>query len=191
MGWLFGLLAVVAILVLWLLARSPHYSRIFGDDHVAEFARGISDIKPVVLANIDDEDAGKVSILLPGDPRTIRTSAGLFAIYTIGKRGGIYQHHHLSLRDTQGYTAAAVGTTFLVLAALVLGVEPKTLRIERSENAVYHAEFELDEDGQRAFAGRPPRSVTKDNARALHVEAMKARDLLGFEHIATGIRLHR
>ena len=190
MGWLFGLLAVVAILVLWLLARSPHYSRIFGDDHVVEFARGISDIKPVVLANIDDEDAGVVSILLPGDARTFRTSAGLFAIYTIGKRGGTYQHH-LSLRDTQGYTAAAVGTTFLVLAALVLGVEPVALRIGRSENAVYHAEFELDEDGQRAFAGRPPRSVTKDDARALHVEAMKARDLLGFEHIATGIRFHR
>ena len=190
MGWLCGLLAVVAVVALWLLARSPHYSRIFSDDHVVEFSRALSDMKPALLAHIDDEDAGEVLLLLPGDLRTMQTSPGLFAAYTITKRGGRYAHH-FSLRDRQGYTAAAVGTTFGIIAALVLGVDPKTLRVGRSENTVYHVEFELDEDQQRAFAERPPREVTRENARALHDEAIKARDLFGFEHITTGLRFAR
>jgi hypothetical protein len=190
MGWTIGLVAAVVVVVLWFLVRSPHYARIFSDDHVVEFARPVADLKPAVLANIDDEDAGQFSILLPGDPRTMRTSAGLFAMYTIGKRGGRYQHH-FSVRDTEGYTAAAVGTTFGVLAPMVFGIDPTILHIERSENAVYHVEYELDEARQRAFAERPPLAVTKESARALQNEAMKVRDRLGFEHVATGVRFIR
>jgi hypothetical protein len=189
MGWILGLfclIAAVAVVGGWIRSRGMHYGRMFDDDHFVEFARALAAIKPVVLDNVEDPEAGRVSLPTPADPRTLRTSGDLFLYYTITRQGGRYEHHY-SLRDTRGYTAGAVGQGFGVFAALVLGVDPSLLTIERSENTVFHVEFVLDEKQQRAFADRPPLGVTNDNVAALKRQAFDVGRRVGFKHTKIGI----
>ena len=166
-----GAVVLVAV-VLYVVSRSRHYGKLYSPAHVAEFCQGIGRLKPVVLERIESEDSLRGTPLTPEDPRILRTSGGLLLVYTISADGGVYRHH-FSIQDLQGYTAGAVGQTFLVLTAMVLGHDVAALGLERSERAIYHAEIELDEAGQRAFAERPPTAVTEANAGELWAEAMR------------------
>lgn len=191
MGWTCVVVAAAVCvlgLVLYVLGRSPHYTKMFSDEHVVEFAEAVARLKSVALERIEEFD--KPRLPDPNDPRRFRTSGGIFLLYTITREGGNYLHHY-SLRDDQGYTAQAVGRTFAILAAMVLGVDPMTIRIERSENAVFHAEFTLDEAGQCAFTDRPPLTVTKEQARRLQDEAIKAHRHVSFGRMKTGVRYRR
>jgi hypothetical protein len=165
----------LAAIVWWILSRSRAYSRFFSDAHFLEVARGIPRIKAAALDRIlaPNEDAA----LSPDDSRALVTSAGLAFFYTIQYIGDRFIHHY-SVSEAGRITTAALGETYTLFVAKLLGVPFGALKLEIGRYAVRHAEFILSNAEQSAFVARATPEVSAEDVKTLRRELMEARERL-------------
>jgi hypothetical protein len=164
---LLGLGALV--IALWLGLRARRYTRVFSDEHWREVARGMAGVKAAALARIirieGDEPNTK------DDPRVLTTSAGLAIIYTVSERAGRFVHH-CSISAIGGPTTHALGGTFTIYVAKLLGLPFAELRCEVAESTVHHAELSLDAAEHVALVAAPVPDVSLIDITALRREAL-------------------
>jgi hypothetical protein len=178
------LLAVVALVC---VPRVRLYRRLFADSHLMEYAHGLAALKQAALREIIAGEAG--AIQSPDDARILRTSAGLVLVYTVSTGTPGTYVHHASVSLAGGVTAHAVGATFILLWARLLGVEYSRLALQVWPSTVHHAEFVLDAEEQSRFAERPVTAATAEWLQAFQTECASARQNLRFEPVAHRVEL--
>lgn len=172
-----------ALFLYWMHTKAKLYNSLFADEHFVEFGRGV--VK-AVAASIDllDRDTGDSPS--PDDPRNILTDAGMLFYYTIAEEGGVFEHHY-SISIAGRYTPHAVGGTFAVFAAHLLGVSPEQLSLGISQHNVYHTVFRLTEEEQRVFLSREIQVPDLGSIDEIRAECMKVRDQLTFERFSVDL----
>lgn len=165
-GRIFAGLAVTS-LITWIVYRSATYRRIFADAHFVEVAQGIVRLKAAALSRVivSDED----EVRSPTDLRTLITSAGLVLVYTIRRMDNMFVHH-CSISLAGGYTAHAVGESFTLFVAKLLGVPFEQLALGVGRSTVHHAEFHLSEGAEATFAARSVPEVSPAVIKAFRNE---------------------
>ncbi|HEY6258226.1 MAG TPA: hypothetical protein VIY51_20785 [Xanthobacteraceae bacterium] len=166
----------VAGVVWWSTTRLSLYRRLFAVPHLMQFAQGIPALKQAAMRGLIASDAAAVEP--SDDARILRTSAGLALVYTISKRAGGSYVHHASVSIPGRVTAHAVGETFVLLWAKLLGVEYARLTLQVSPTSVHHAEFVLDAHEQSAFAQRAVEAPAVEWLQTFQAECEKARQSL-------------
>jgi thiamine pyrophosphate-dependent acetolactate synthase large subunit-like protein len=131
-------------------------------------------VKPLA---VNLADVGEEKFALEDDPRAFVTRAGIVIYYTISRNDNLYSHH-FSLTDRYGITAHAVGATLVVYIGLLLNIPPDILTVERSEQQVFHASFDLTEAEQAMFVASPLQTPTLAKVRAMLEECREARHTL-------------
>jgi hypothetical protein len=138
---------------------------------MTEFGHGLAALKKAAMRAVGDGgDAPS-----PDDARILRTAAGLALLYTISMKAPGTYVHHASVSIPGRVTARAVGETFILLWAKLLGVAYQRLALEVSPTTVHHAEFVLDENEQASFAQRPVQTPTVELLQAFQSECAAAR----------------
>jgi hypothetical protein len=174
MWWLLAGFALVA--VWWIVSRLRSYQRLFADSHLMEFGQALPAMKQAAMQHVTA--GGERDPPPPGDGRAMLTSAGLVFVYTVRiDPAGTYVHHG-SVSIPGRVTAHAVGETFILLWARLLGVGYDRLVLEVSPATVHHAEFVLDENEQAAFERRPAETPTADMLKAFQAECLTVRQNL-------------
>lgn len=174
MTWIFIAL-LAASFVAWGATR---YRRIFADRHFAEVARNVAQVKAAALEHGDGEYRP------PDDPRARVTTAGLAMVYSISQRDDRFIHHY-SVSIAGRPTPHGVGEPFTLFVAQLLGVPFDLLALSSSETStVHHAEFQLSQSEQLAFASQPIPEVTKTGIKAFLTEFHAARKDLHWMRVA-------
>jgi hypothetical protein len=168
--WFFVALLVLAGMVL--VSRASMYGRLFGDEHFVEIGRRVSGLKAAALARVIDSDAEPD---VQNDPRILKTPLGLAIVYTIKKRETEFVHH-CSVGATRSATAHAVGETFLLFVAKVLGLPIEKMTFEIADSTVHHAEAVVSEAEHAALAAALVVDVSMANVAELRRAAMETRD---------------
>jgi hypothetical protein len=169
--WLFVSLLVVFGLVV--ASRARMYGRLFGDEHWLEIGRGIAGTKAAALGRVIETDGD--APVSRGDPRIIATSSGLVIVYTVQKREADFVHH-CSVGTRGGATAHAVGSTFVVLVAKLLGLPTEKTTYQIADSTIHHAEAVVDEAEHLALAAAPVPEVSAGNVAELRRDVMEARE---------------
>jgi hypothetical protein len=181
-GWICAGLAGVALVafLLWTISRSRLYWRLFSDEHFQEVAAGVARLKAAALEKVVVSPADEISS--PEDPRVRISKSGLVVVYTVRQAAEKFIHH-FSVSVGGGYTARAVGGTFLLFVTRLLEVpfEKSALGVGRS--TVHHGEFHLDAAEQTAFAGKPVRSVSLAEINDLRGELLEASKRLPWQQV--------
>ena len=177
MSWLLTLLAIAAAsLVWWIVRRLFWYRRLFAVPHLMEVGQGLAGVKQTAMRDMIASEAKGVES--PDDARILRTSAGLVLLYTIGQGAPGTYVHHASISIPGRPTAHAVGETFILLWAKLLGIEYGRLALDVSPMTVHHAEFVFNEQEQSEFAQRPIEAPTAEWLQAFLAECTTARQNL-------------
>lgn len=183
MVWVMSAVGVVLFLgmmvvVLMMIVKGPGYRRIFAARHFVEFGG-------LVAA------AGKAGCTLMNEPpiepanedgRLVVSSAGLVFVYSVDEEAGEYVHR-LSVSIAGKYTPHALGGTFTVFAAQVLGLDPTKGKVGISPNRVHHAEFLLQRAEQAEFERRTPTVPKEEQVSVIHKECGELRDRLDWAKI--------
>jgi hypothetical protein len=175
----------VAGLAWWIMSRRSLYRTLFSDPHLMEFGQGLAARKAAALRDVIGMSGGEIQS--PDDPRILRTSAGLALVYTVSIREPATYVHHASISMPGRVTAHAVGETFILLWARLLGIEYERLALQVSPTSVHHAEFVLDENEQSSFAQRPVEAPTVALLQAFHAESARARQGLRWDRSLAAI----
>lgn len=173
----------VAALVGWIVFRLCKYRRLYADEHYLEIAREVARLKVVALDRIvaPDEDEPPS----PTDPRALVTGAGLALFYTVWRIEDRFVHHY-SVSVAGDYTAHAVGETFTLFVAKLLGVPFEALALEVWPSTVHHAEFHLSAAEQSEFAERAVPKVSLAEIKSFRSEWMEAREHLRWHKLEKG-----
>ena len=178
-GWVCAGIAVAA-LVGWIVFRGAAYRRLFADGHFLEVAKGVSRIKAAALDKVIVSGVNEVR--LPDDSRALVTSAGLALLYTIRRVEDRFVHHY-SVSAAGGYTAHAVGETFVLFVAKLLGVPFESLALGVGRSTVYHAEFQFSTVEQSEFAVRVVPEVSLAAVAAFRSAWVEARKQLQWQQL--------
>jgi hypothetical protein len=181
-GWLCAGSAIVA-LIGWILSRGGLYRRLFADAHFVEVARGVDRLKDAALERVIVSDEDEVAS--PADRRTLVTSAGLALLYTVRAVEGRFVHHY-SVSVAGRYTAHAVGETFTLFVAKLLGLPFEALALGVGRSTVHHAEFRLSAGEQAEFAARPVPVVSAAEVAVFRSEWVEASKRLRWERLEVG-----
>jgi len=174
MSWLLTLLAIAAAsLVWWIVRRLFWYRRLFAVPHLMEVGQGLAAVKRAATRDMIASEANGVDS--PDDTRILRTSAGFVLLYTISKGAPGTYVHHASVSIPGHPTAHAVGDTFILLWAKLLGIEYWRLVLDVSPMTVHHAEFVLNEQEQSDFTQRLVEAATAEWMQAFLAECATAR----------------
>lgn len=177
MLWLLACLAIAAAgLVSWIALRLSWYRRLFAAPHLMQFAQGLAAVKQAAMRDMIASDGD--SVQPPDDARILRTSAGLALLYTVSPGAAGTYVHHASVSIPGHPTAHAVGETFILLWARLLGVEYERLALDVSPMTVHHAGFVLSEHEQSELAQRPVETPTAEWLQAFLAECASARQSL-------------
>jgi hypothetical protein len=183
--WL-GLGFAITGLVWWIGSRLSAYRRLFADRHLMEVAQRLAALKQAALRDIIAADGR--DIRAPDHPSILHTSAGLVLLYTVSCRPpGIFVHH-ASVSIPGRVTAHAVGETFILLWARMLGIGYERLTLSVSPTTVHHAEFVLDEREQADFVSRPVETPTIELLQTFQAECLSIRPGLNRSRGATDTR---
>ncbi len=181
-GWVCAGL-VVAALVAWVVYRAAVYRRLFADEHFLEVARGLGRVKTAALDGVTA--AGEEAVPSPADLNVLVTRAGLAVLYTVRQAEGEFVHHY-SVSVVGGYTAHAVGETFVLFVAKLLGVPFGSLALGVGRSTVHHAEFRLSAAEQAEFAARPVPEVSPAEVTAFRQEWAEASKQLRWQRLEAG-----
>jgi hypothetical protein len=162
----------VLLIALWLSSRARRYARLFADPHLLEIGRGLARVKAAALAHVIRDERDEP--MARDDPRILATSAGLAIVYTVSERELGFVHH-CSVSVIGGPTAHAVGGTFVLFVAKLLGLTPAELRCSVAASTVHHAELSLDAARHAALAARPVPELGPAALAALRRGALEAR----------------
>ena len=165
----------IAVIFLWIVSRIRAYRRFFADTHFLEVSQGVPRLKAAALDRIiaPNEDQAPS----PSDPRALVTSAGLAFFYTIHRVENRFVHHY-SVSEAGRITAAALGETYTLFVAKLLGVPFGTLKLEMGQSAIRHAEFILSDAEQSEFAARATLEISAAEVKAFSRECMEVREHL-------------
>lgn len=181
-GWVIvGLL--VAAFVGWIAFRWYVYRRLFADRNFLEVATGVARLKVAALDKVIVSHEDEVKS--PADPRALVTSAGLVLIYTVWRVEDRFVHHY-SVSVDGGITAHAIGETFVLFVAKLLGVPFEKLALGVGQTTVHHAQFDLSISEQTQFAEFPVPEVSKAGVKAFLTEGMEARKHLQWQRSDAG-----
>jgi len=86
--------------------------------------------------------------------------------------------HYYSVSEVGRITAAALGETYALFVAKLLGVPFEALKLEMGQSAIRHAEFILSDAEQSEFAARETLEISTAEVNAFSHECMKAREHL-------------
>jgi hypothetical protein len=159
---LWVLLGVVLFLTVFGYQRWKSMAPLFTDQHVAEVAASLPDLKRRALAAEGGE---------PGDPPSVQT-AQLSLAYSISRDGADWVHH-LSVSNPIT-PARAAGAFFLGLARGLLRLEAYPLTAFVSQRQVFHLVVRLSDDQQRAFAALAVEPKSAEDLRAIAVAGRSA-----------------
>jgi hypothetical protein len=173
----------IAGFVWWIVSALSSYRRLFADRHLVEFSQGLAAVKQAALRNIAPADGGDIQSA--DDARILRTSADLALLYTATIRSPGRYVHHASVSIPGRVTAHAVGATYILLWARLLGVGYERLSLGVSPATVHHAEFELNEEEQADFVQRTVDVPTAEWLQAFRAECLAARESLTWNPIAS------
>ncbi|MFO0726102.1 MAG: hypothetical protein U1E65_20130 [Myxococcota bacterium] len=176
--------AVSALVVgVWLYRRhsgAPSYAQILSPAHVLELGGILPGIKAAALAEIELGDSPAEKQVREVEPRRAITSAGLRILYTITSVQDRFIHHYsLSVGE---YTPHAVGRTFALVVARLLGLDAAKLEVARSSNSIWHIVFELSAEEQQGFGARAPLAVNAEEAEAIFAESFRDGHKLDLDH---------
>jgi hypothetical protein len=178
-------LAGPALGAVWLIvSRVLRYEKLFGIPHVMQFAQALPALKQAAMRQVMTGSDGVAPS--PGDDRRLQTSAGLAFVYTVSLDPDGRYVHHASASLPGRVTAHAVGETFILLWARLLGVDYGRLVLQVSPATVHHAEFVLDDGEQADFAARPVETPSTDMLKAIAAECLRARQDLHRRPAVTG-----
>lgn len=158
-GWVivgFGVVSAVA----FVRSRTRRYRRLFADEHFFEIAHACPRLKAAALERpiIDEQDMPRT----PDDPRALVTRAGLAIVYTVRPQESELVHH-CSVSVPGGYTAHAVGATFVVFLAKLIGLPIEKSSFVIGSSTVHHLDASLSpEDHARVVAHAVP-EVSESN----------------------------
>jgi hypothetical protein len=166
---------VIAVIFLWVVSRIRAYRRFFADAHFLEVSQVVRRLKAAALDRIiaPNEDQA----LSPSDPRALVTSAGLAFFYTIHHVENRFVHHY-SVSEVGRITAAALGETYALFVAKLLGVPFEALKLEMGQSAIRHVEFILSDAEQSEFAARETLEISAAEVKAFSRECMDVREHL-------------
>jgi hypothetical protein len=177
MMWFLACLAIAAVgLISWIMLRLSWYRRLFAVPHLMEFSQGLAAVKRAAMRDMIVSD--EKGVQPPDDARILRTSAGLALLYTVSLGAAGTYVHHASVSVPGRPTAHAVGETFILLWAKLLGVEYGRLALDVSPMTVHHAEFVLNEREQSELAQRPVEMPTAEWLQVFLAECTAARQSL-------------
>jgi hypothetical protein len=185
-GWLWAGVLVALILVsiaIWIYFRGQTYRRIFADSHFAEVARGVARVKSAAVERIILCE--KDEMQSPSDPRILVTAAGLALVYSVRRVDDNYVHHY-SVSVSGGYTAHAVGETFVLFIAKLLSVPSERLALGIGRSTIHHAEFQFSQTEQFAFAALPIPDVSIEEIAAFREEWLEIRKELKWQRLEAG-----
>lgn len=170
-GWIvLGL--VTAAVVAFLLLRAGSYRRLFADEHFIAIGHGAKGLKAAAVARVirtDDDLPASTS-----DPRILTTPAGLAIVYTVQEKGSRFLHH-CSVSVAEGYTAHAVGGTFVVFVMKLVGLPIERSQFEIGASTVHHGEATLDPAEHDELVRAPTTDVSTSNVAELRNAAFDAR----------------
>lgn len=165
MGWFWLIVGIaVAVVIGLILSRGGVYRRVFAHEHLLEVARAVVGLKAAVLSKIIVGQENEV--VSRDDPRVLMTSERLVVFYTIERFAGDRYVHHYSISLAGSYTAHAVGESYVLFVAKLLGIPAESLGLAVGKSTVHHAEFELSAAEQSQFASRPVRRMTSADVAA-------------------------
>jgi hypothetical protein len=177
----FGLGLVVAVLTAMLVSRGRAYRRLFADEHFLEIARAAHGLKAAAIAEPIDVHGAPPNV--PGDARFLLTTAGLAVVYTVVKEEQAFIHH-LSVSNSNGITANAVGATFVAYVARLVGLPLSKMTFEVGVSTVHHGEVRLDAAEHEALGALPIPEVSPANVAELWRAAMGARSQMSWKRPA-------
>ena len=173
----------IAGFVWWIVSRLSSYRRLFADRHLVEFSQGLAAVKQAALQDIAPANGGDIQSA--DDSRILRTSVDLALLYTVTIRSPGRYVHHASVSIPGGVTAHAVGATFTLLWARLLGVGYERLSLGVSPATVHHAEFELNEAEQADCVQRAVDVPTAEWIQAFRAECLMAKESLTWNPITS------
>src|SRR5262249_45910610 len=147
-------------LALVVVSRAKTYRRLFGDDHFLEIAKAAARLKAAGVEQLTQTDSDLPSS--SDDPRILLTSAGLAIVYTVRQEEAAFRHH-CSVGVQRGITANAVGGTFLMYVARLLGLPIERMQFEIGKSTVHHGEVVLDAAQHEALVSARVPPVTASN----------------------------
>jgi hypothetical protein len=158
-------LGLLLFLALFGYQRWRRMAPLFADEHLAEVAAALPDLKRRALAAVGAEGGA------PAEPPSAQT-AHLALGYSIAREGEAWVHHvSVSNRITP---ARAAGAFFLGLARGLLRLEAAPFTAFVSQRLVFHVVVRLSDDEQRAFAARDIPAWGPFELRAIAVEGRVA-----------------
>lgn len=155
-------------LALYLFQRGRVYRAVFLPAHVREFVGVVQRLR---------EHAIGLGAQVPTDLRDKRvasTSAGLHVAYTAmphAEGSETHVEHHVSVSLMGGYTAAAVGHTFVRVAMEALGFSEDQYVVGRSQRGIWHGAAKLDEASHALLAQREVAQLSEGAVQALFERA--------------------
>jgi hypothetical protein len=152
-------LAVVLLLVLFVVLKGRRMGRLFSNEHLAEVARALPDLKRWALESREDR------------PAAFQTSA-LAVVYTITREDTAWVHH-LSV-SSPITPARAAGTFFLGLLRTLLRLDAYPAEAFVSQNHVFHLVVHLSDDQESAFAAAPLEPADASKLHEIAVDGRRA-----------------
>jgi hypothetical protein len=180
-GWIVGGL-VVAVLAAFLVSRARSYRRLFADEHFIAIGRAARTLKAAAVTHVIQADRDQPTS--PNDPRILTTPAGLAIVYTVQKRESKFVHH-CSVSVPGGYTAHAVGGTFLVFVMKLVGIPIERAALGIGASTIHHGEVTLDQAEHDALASAPTPEVSASNVAEFRRESFDARSRIAWNRVAS------
>jgi hypothetical protein len=171
-GWIIiGL--VMAAVAAFLLLRAGSYRRLFADEHFIAIGHAAKGLKAAAVAHVIQTDDDQPAT--PSDPRILTTPAGLAIVYTVAESGSRFVHH-CSVSVAGGYTAHAIGGTFVVFVMKLVGLPVERSKFEIGVSTVHHGEATLDQTEHDELVRVPTPEVSSSNVAELRGAAFDARN---------------
>ncbi len=158
------------------LSMSVYYRGLFSVEHYREVAVVVERLRTQAELHPLVEGDG---LIWGEDPRTALTSRNLALAYTIRQEDGLYVHHLSVTTPPQGRITFAAGETFVSFFAWRFGLKPEECAAFMGVS-VFHLEFTISEENQRAFMDRSlilPREI---DLRTIREEVLRIRSQIEF-----------
>jgi hypothetical protein len=121
------------------------------------------------------DDAGRT--LAPSNPRAFQSTAGLLIVYSISTHETAVVHH-VSVGVAGDVTAGAVGLTFVVWLAMLVGLPVDRVVVQVGKSTVYHGEVRFTPEEHDRLANASVLVVAPAGLMALRRACLAARSQL-------------
>ena len=167
----------IGLYVAWILWSIIGYPRsLFSVEHYREVALVLERLRTQAELYPPVEEEG---LIWGEDPRTALTSRILALAYTIRQEDDVFVHHLSVTTPPQGRITFAAGETFVSFFAWRFGLKPEECAAFMGVS-VFHLEFTISEENQRAFMDRSlilPREI---DLRTIREEVLRIRSQIEF-----------